>query len=112
MDLLLNSDGLSEVDVRNNDVASSSFLSRTNHFPSHTLYSPSTMLSRSALRTASVLRSASASTAPRFAAPMGARTVTNLSKHVYTAHARAEGAGRNGLTSLVGEGGGLEVKLG
>jgi hypothetical protein len=70
------------------------------------------MLSRSAIRTASVLRSASASAGPKFAAPMGARTVTNLSKHIYTAHARAEGAGRNGLTSLVGEGGGLEVKLG
>ncbi|CAO1637591.1 unnamed protein product [Parajaminaea phylloscopi] len=46
------------------------------------------------------------------AAPTAVRSVTNLAKKQYTAHGRAEGAGRNGHAMLVGDQVGLEVKLG
>lgn len=41
---------------------------------------------------------------------LGARYVTNLAKHLYTAKGQATGQGRNGVASLTAEGP-FEVKL-
>jgi Ohr subfamily peroxiredoxin len=68
------------------------------------------MLARSALRTATL---AAAPAARLSAARSSSRSVTTLSKKIYTAHAQATGEGRNGKTFLIDEAGvgGLEIGL-
>lgn len=65
---------------------------------------------RNTLRLVPALRQAAqASVLPR---AVSARTVTTLSKQLYTAHGQARGEGRNGKAALISDQVGLEVNLG